>query len=240
MITIFFAIACVTPQRVERSQTRTTLGTAYLSEGNPSDAIKALEEATKLDPRNAEAWEKLGLAYSAKGASALAEKSFQKAIRYNPEKAEFRNNYGLLLMSQGRWDDAIVQFEIGLEDLSYRNTALILNNLGQAHYQNHSYEQSIQVLTQAINRAPNMCQARFNRGLSYNSLSKPDLALSDFLQVITLCGDVATGAYYQAGQIMIATGDVPGGCSYLQTTIRDAGTAPLGVQAQIKFNSLCQ
>src|SRR6056300_109684 len=101
MIWFTLFAACVTPQRVERSRTRTTLGAAYLSEGNPSDAITALEEATKLDPRNAEAWEKLGLAYSAKGAMPLAEKSFQKSVRLNPEKAEFRNNYGLMLMSQG-------------------------------------------------------------------------------------------------------------------------------------------
>ena len=116
MTLFLFFLACVTPQRELRSDTRTKLGTAYISEGNPSDAIKALEEATKLNPRNAAAWEKLAIAYYAKGAVDRAEKAFQKAIRLEPEKAEIRNNYGLLLLNENRTQEAIEQFTIALAE----------------------------------------------------------------------------------------------------------------------------
>lgn len=240
MTLFLFFLACVTPQRELRSDTRTKLGTAYISEGNPSDAIKALEEATKLNPRNAAAWEKLAIAYYAKGAVDRAEKAFQKAIRLEPEKAEIRNNYGLLLLNENRTQESIEQFTIALADLNYRNTAIVLNNLGRAYYKNEEYENSVKVLTQCIKIAPNLCQARFNRGMSYRALNKNEMALSDFNEVIELCGDVATGAYYQAAEIFIAQGDVPAGCSYYQTVIREAGRSSLGEQASQRHAEECR
>jgi type IV pilus assembly protein PilF len=237
---LLFIIACVTPQREARSETRTKLGTAYISEGNPTDAIMALEEATKLNPRNAAAWEKLGIAYYAKGATIKAEHAFQKAIKLAPEKAEIRNNYGLMLLNEKRIDEAIEHFNVALADLTYRNTAIVLNNLGQAYYQKKEYDSSIQVLTQCISRAPNLCQAKFNRGLTYRAMEEDALALSDFEEVIDLCGDTATGAYYQAAQIFIDRGDVPAGCSYYQTVIREAGKSKLGKNATKRHAEKCQ
>lgn len=240
MIWFSLLLACVTPQRVERSATRTTLGTAYLSEGNPSDAITTLEEATKLNPRNAEAWEKLALAYYAKSASDKATEAFQKAIKLNPTKAEFRNNYGLMLLDMGQVELAIEEFNVALADLSYRNTALVLNNLGQAYYQNKDYEASISVLTQAVQRAPNLCQARFNRAFSYQALNKNVLALQDFAEVIELCGDVATGAYFHAAELMFELQDTTGACNYLRTVVRETGRSTLGRRAEALHNEKCR
>lgn len=240
MIWLSLLLACVTPQRVERSQTRTVLGTAYLSEGNPSDAIGTLEEATKLNPRNGDAWEKLALAYYAKNANEKAEKAFDKAIRLDPEKAEYRNNHGLMLLDQGKIEEAIAEFNVALTDLTYRNTALVLNNLGQAHYQNKDYEASITTLTQAVHRAPNLCQARFNRAFSYQALNKSELALQDFEEVITLCGDVATGAYFHAAEVMLEMQDIVGACNNLRTVIREAGRNTLGRRAESLHNERCR
>ena len=240
MSLLLLLLACVTPQREERSKTRTTLGAAYLSEGNPSDAIVALEEAIHLNPRNPDAWEKLGMAYYAKSAVDKSNKAFGKAIRLDPTKAEYRNNYGLILLDQGRNQEAIEQFKIALEDLTYRNTALILNNLGQAYYREKDYEASVTTLSQAINRAPNLCQARFNRAFSYKELNQLDLALQDFEEVITLCGDVAIGAYYHAAEILFDLGDSVGACANLQTVLREAGKTPLLQEAKKLSSSNCQ
>lgn len=240
MIWLSLLLACVTPQRVERSQTRTVLGAAYLSEGNPSDAIGTLEEATKLNPRNGDAWEKLALAYYAKNATDKAEHAFEKAIRLNPTKAEYRNNHGLMLLDQGHVDKAIEEFSLALTDLTYRNTALVLNNLGQAYYQNKDYETSVKTLTLAVNRAPNLCQARFNRAFSYQALNKPELALQDFEEVIELCGDVATGAYFHAAEVMLEMQDTVGACNNLRTVIREAGRNTLGRRAESLHNERCR
>lgn len=239
MMYLLLAISCVTPQREARSQTRTRLGTAYLSENNPEDAIVALEEATTLNPKNSAAWEKLALAYYAKGAFEESEKSFKKAIKLEPEKAEIHNNYGLILLKEGHSDRAVEHFNIALSDLTYRNTALVLNNLGQAYYQQKDYEASVTVLSQAIARSPNLCQARFNRGLSYRSMEMNDLALNDFTEVIEICGNSAAGAYYQASLIMFDMGDVSSACRQLETVMHDAGRSELGTLAKAKHTENC-
>ena len=239
MITLLLAISCVTPQRELRSQTRTQLGTAYLSENNPEDAIIALEEAVKLNPKNASAWEKLALAYYAKGALEKSEKAFTKALRIEPEKAEIHNNYGLVLLKENRVDESVEHFNLALADLSYRNTALVLNNLGQAYHQQKDYQAAITVLTQAIDRAPNLCQARFNRGISYRAIKKDDLALSDFNEVIDLCGDIATGAYYQAALILFDMEDTHSACRHIETVMREAKRSELGSVAKTKYQERC-
>ena len=217
----FLFTACITPQRENRSRARTQLGTAYLKEGSPADAIGTLEEAVDLNPRNSAAWEKLAIAYYARGAAERSEKAFKKAIRIDSVSAEIRNNYGLMLMHENRIDDAIEQFDVALEDISYRNTAIVLNNLGRAYHLKGRNDQALVTLNSAIDRAPNLCQARFYRGVVYKDSKLPEKALVDFEEVISLCGDVAMGAYYQAGQLLISQGDLARGCSYLRTIETD-------------------
>ena len=67
------SIACVSQERMRRSDARTNLATEYLKEGNSTDAISTLEEAIKLNRKNAKAHEKLALAYASKEAYELAE-----------------------------------------------------------------------------------------------------------------------------------------------------------------------
>jgi tetratricopeptide (TPR) repeat protein len=56
------AVGCISVKRQERAQARVDLGVAYLREGTSELAIATLMEATELDPRNIDAWDRLGLA----------------------------------------------------------------------------------------------------------------------------------------------------------------------------------
>ena len=104
-------------------------------------------------------------------------------------------------------------------------------NLGNALYKLKRYEEAVVRLSGAIDRAPNMCEPRINRGLSYIELGKRREALDDFEVVIDLCGDSSTGAYYQAAQLLMESGDRTGACSYLRKAMGDAGGTQLGVAA---------
>ncbi|MAA79244.1 MAG: hypothetical protein CL916_08280, partial [Deltaproteobacteria bacterium] len=105
MIFLFFTLfwGCVTQQQIRRSQSRTELGTAYLVEGNAAQAIRTLIEATKLNPRNAKAWEKLGLSYASQGAYDKAEDAFLKSLKLE-QRAETHNNFGLMLLAIKRYE----------------------------------------------------------------------------------------------------------------------------------------
>ena len=95
-------------------------------------------------------------------------------------------------------------------------------------------------MTQAVQRAPNLCQARFNRAFSYQALERDDLALQDFNEVIELCGDTAIGAYYHAAELMFELQDITGACNNLRTVVRETGRSTLGRRAEAMHNEKCR
>lgn len=217
---------CVTSARQQKAATHTALGVAYLRERNVPSAIGELQTAVKADPRNWSAQNKLGLAYLAAGATEKSVVCLEKAAKLNPKSAEVQNNYGLVLMRVGRTEEAVTAFEAAIDDLTYRRPSLPLSNLGHALYVLGRHEEAVQVLDQAVSRAPNLCEARFNRGLAWGAMGKADRALEDMEAVIALCGETATGAYLEAGRLLLERGDRNGACTYLLTAVEGAtGTA---------------
>jgi Tfp pilus assembly protein PilF len=241
MIFLLFSLfwGCVTQQQIRRSQSRTELGTAYLVEGNPSQAIRTLLEATQLNPRNAKAWEKLGLSYASQGANKRAEEAFLRSLKIE-KRAQTHNNFGLMLLSDNRHLEAIPHFEAAAADITYRNIAISLNNLGQTYHLLGRNQEALRSLSDAIRRAPNLCQARFLRGIVHRELKMTGKSLSDFQEVIRLCGDNAFGAYLQAAELLIETSDVPAACSYLETIQREVPNTPLSILAKQTHAQTCQ
>ncbi len=214
------ALACITPKKQGQAQAHYELGSAYLEERNPEGAITELRIAVKLDRRNYGAWEKLALAYMSRGASDEALRAFEHALRYQPDSAQILNNYGLLLMSRDEPEAAIAAFEHALGDLTYRKPALVLNNLGFALFQAGRYDEALRRLDEAVTRAPNLCQARFHRGLVWKAKGNLENALDDLDVVIQQCGDEAPGAYFHAAEVLMAQGNRVAAETYLQNVLR--------------------
>ena len=231
--------ACISQKRQTQAAARADLGVAYLKEGNVPGAIEILQDATSLDPRNWDAWDKLGLAYSSRGANEQAEEAWKQACRLAPEKAEVHNNYGQFLLRQGRTEEAIAHFGQALDDVTYRRPALVLSNLGFALYQTGKHEEALQHLDQAVHRAPNLCQARYHRGMVHEAMEDITEALEDYEVVISLCGDEALGAYVQAASLLIETGQIETACIYLKTAHKRAPESPIGKAAKKKLREAC-
>ena len=218
--------ACVTEKRKTGAAAHVDLGAAYLLEGNPEGAITELEHAAKLNPQNVDAWHKLALAYMARGALPESERAFKKATRLSPDSAEILNNYGLLLLQLNRRGEAIATFEKAKKDLTYRKPAILMNNLGYAYYLDADYENALANLNGALERLPNLCQARFHRGLVWEAKGDHDRALADLDQVIKECGDNAPGAYFHAAKVLLAQGKRDAASVYLHTVLDMAKDDP--------------
>jgi type IV pilus biogenesis/stability protein PilW len=197
LIALLFT-SCVGQKRQARAQARVGLGSAYLKEGTTELAIATLSEATELDPRNVDAWDRLGLAYMKRGAVDRAESSFKTALKLSPESAQVNLNYSYLLINTDRAGEAILALEVALKDLSYRQPAKILNNLGYACLQDGQVVRAILHLREAVIRAPNDCQAWFNLGVAQevNGLSRE--AIESYDRVIMVCPKDAQGSYFQS------------------------------------------
>jgi type IV pilus assembly protein PilF len=223
---------CVTATSRDRASSRTTLGQAYIREQNPAAAIRVLEEAVKLDRYNYDAWQTLALAYMNQNVMDRSEEAFQRALSLAPDQADVHNNYALLLLTLERNEEAIKHFEIALQDFTYRSPILAMTNLGYALYLEGRYAEALDHLTMALSTTPSLCQALYNRGLVYRNLGESDLALADFQEAIDYCDDRLGSAYLQAAEIMIAGGDIYGGCQYLSVLAQKNPHSSLGRAAR--------
>ena len=226
LLVVLASLSCVSTASQRKAQAQTDLGAAYLREGSLPDAVMALERAVKDDPRNWDAWQKLGIAYGASRAEDKALDAFDKALDIAPKSGEVNANYGAYLMKLGDVDAAIERFEVAKADLTYRNTANVLNNLGIALYVKGSHDEAIAVLSDAIQRAPNQWQSRFHRGLAYQAKGEHKLAAADFDAVIQLSKGTMTEAYVRGAESQVALGNPVAACAYLDQVLNGVTQKP--------------
>jgi len=105
----------------------------YLKAGDTDNALRHVEKALELDPKNAGALQTMALIYTREGQVERAEEYYRKAVRYNPTLASTRNNYATLLYSQDRYKEAADQLEVAVKDLSYDNRGQALQNLAMCY-----------------------------------------------------------------------------------------------------------
>jgi Flp pilus assembly protein TadD len=74
--------------------------------GKPAEAIVKFQEAVKLDPRDANAWNGLGWASFNTGRTAEAEQAFEKVLALQPNHAAALNGRGQILLSQREYKKA--------------------------------------------------------------------------------------------------------------------------------------
>jgi len=230
-VVLLLTVGCVSKKRQGRAQARVDLGAAYLKEGSTEMAIAQLEEAVRLDRRNVGGWEQLGLALLKRGAPERSEEAFRRALRLDPEAASINLNYAYLLQKTGRNEEAIEVLEVALKDLTYRQPALVLNNLGFALYEVGRHQEAEARLREATLRAPNFCQAWYNLGLAREAQDNRKGAIEGYDQVVLLCPDEAAGSYLRAGSLMLELEQPVEGCHYLETAYRGAMGTPLGDEA---------
>ena len=96
-----------------------------------SDALKSAETATKLEPKNAEAWLILGDVNLRAGKHRTAVKSLKKASELDPTNASVENTMGMVAYKDGKLDDAVKHLRRALirrrqYPAAMRNLAFIL------------------------------------------------------------------------------------------------------------------
>lgn len=212
----FPTLGCVSATRQARAQARVDLGVAYLREGTSELAIATLREATELDPRNVDAWDRLGLALMSRGAHEESEQAFQRALDLAPESAAVNLDYSYLLLNLDRPEDAVVALTRALSDLTYRNPARILNNLGYAEFIVGQYDSAVAHLSEAVARSANYCDAWYNLGLAQEATGSNEAAIESFDRVVMLCPQQADGSYIKAAELFIHEGNLSDGLHYLQ------------------------
>jgi superkiller protein 3 len=94
----------------DNQQARVAKGWALMGLGRY--AVEVFREATKHDPRDAQAWYGLGAAFQRQGGRAEdAEAAFRRAIELQPRYGDASCALGQLLLASRRTDEAVTRFE---------------------------------------------------------------------------------------------------------------------------------
>lgn len=111
-------------------------GAALVVMGRYEEALKAIDEALKINPNNEVAWVNRGNALSRMNDYREALKAFNSALRVNPRYEVAWNNKGNTLARLGRYREALKCYELAIHiDSGYRgawvNKGYVLAKLGE-------------------------------------------------------------------------------------------------------------
>lgn len=152
------------------------LGEAYLTQGNPTAALKELLNAEKTIPDDPFLQNDLGLAYMAKKRPELAEQHFKKAVALRPDYIPAKNNLGSAYLKQKKWDPAIECFESITDELLYATPEKPYCNMGWAYLEKKEYRKAKENFKKALDIKPDFINAI--HGLATTNLKTEQAHLS--------------------------------------------------------------
>ena len=109
---------------------------AALKSGDTEDALELLTRVSREAPDKPRLFTNLGLAYFSLQQAELAEQAFQQAVTRDPNDAVAYNHLGILQRHNGRFQEALIQYQRAIEiDDSYAPAYLNLGILFDLYLQ---------------------------------------------------------------------------------------------------------
>ena len=159
-------------------------------------AIDAYDEAIRLKPDLAEAYNNRGIAKRSLGRHEEALADYDEAIRLKSDNAEAYYNRGVAKNNLGWHEEALADYDEAVRlkpdyAKAYNNRGVAKNNLGR-------HEEALADYDEAIRLKSDNAEAYNNRGNAKNNLGRHEEALADYDEAIRLKSDYAE-AYNNRG-----------------------------------------
>jgi type IV pilus assembly protein PilF len=190
---LFSACKHVPDEKARReAEIHNDLAVGSLNQGDFQSALSEFQQAVKLDDGLAEAHNGLGLVLHLNFHKfGEAEAQYKRALELRSAFPEAHVNLGNVYLDQGRYDDAIVQYEVALNDMLYRTPHFAQSNLGWALYKKGETERAVESVRAAVTSFPTFCQGWKTLGLIYEGTAREDKACDAFGEFVQSCTTVA-------------------------------------------------
>ncbi|PLX79943.1 MAG: hypothetical protein C0616_09850 [Desulfuromonas sp.] len=200
---LVFLGACVPVQDPESdAEAHYIMGVSYLQEGNDTSALRELLAAIKVNDRISKYHHALAQAYQRKKGFPQAETHYLKALELAEVAPEIHNNLASLYLDQGRWDDAIRNFDVAARDLLFDRPEVAFAGKGFAHFQKGEYAAALEAFQEAQETNPNYPPIYLYSGNANFALNRPDQAVTDYRKGISLAPGY-TEAYLRLGIVLL-------------------------------------
>ncbi len=202
-------LACAhAPSKKEReaAEIHYQLGTEALQADRRAEAMRQFDQALQSDENHAPSHLGRGLVFQMNGKTQDAEQEYRRAIALKPDLAEAHNALGQLLAANGRLEEAVKQFDLALEDMTYRAAYLARYNKGVALYGLGRRDEAIAELRTCVSLAPRYCRGHRELGRIELDEGRLKEALASFTRYAELCEKVPD-AWYQLALARMRAGD---------------------------------
>lgn len=139
---------------LKSAQAHTNLGAAYLQKNKLEIALEEFNEAVRVMPSYAAAYNGLAMVRSALNQDEEAEYNFKKSIELDPSSSSAHNNYGTFLCSRGRYTESIDHFLQAVSNPLYSTPHLAYANAGICAKRDNDYQRAQQYLNKALQLQP--------------------------------------------------------------------------------------
>ncbi|MBO8141638.1 MAG: tetratricopeptide repeat protein [Firmicutes bacterium] len=173
--------------RADTVALRLAVGLRYMAHGWIAEAREHLEQAVRLSPALAEGHVLLGLSYHAEGELERAVGHYRMAQAADPSLSGLQVLVGDIRMSQGRLAEA---------EAEYRSALAAEPDLGWAYYgvgrvlQARGEPGALEMYEAAVERAPDLVDARFRLALLLRDTGDLEAALEHLLHATQVNGYV--------------------------------------------------
>jgi len=129
------------------------------------EVLRAEENALKIDPKYAEAYQVRGAVYDKMGDSDKAFEMFKRSLEINPSQAEAANALQNISVRKGKYDSVIEVFQQFLK--TYPNNLLYLENLALAYVRKGDLPKAERTFLQMLKVEPKNIRGLVNLGFTY-------------------------------------------------------------------------
>ncbi len=183
----------------QQAQAHLDLAVAYLKAADYTSALRELKDAVKLQPKDPEIHYSIGIAYHGSGLTEKAIEALKYAIDLKSNYSEAHNYIGTIYLANDRYDDAIREFSLALENEVYETPDLALYNMGLVYFKKGEYATAIDKYTRALQRNPNSripFLIHKDMGVAYLSERNVTKAISHLQKSIELAPYIAESHYW--------------------------------------------
>ncbi|MDX9690689.1 MAG: tetratricopeptide repeat protein [Alphaproteobacteria bacterium] len=170
----------------QKAKTYYNLGTSELFSGNPDRALKAFEQAEKLEPKNPDLLLNKSEAHRQLG---QAQEAWKAAHAANAFRSDANANYqeGLTLINLGQSKEATILLEKAVDDDSKNKDYRLA--YGKVLATSGDYEKAEDILTDLLKDDAWIAQAYLYRAMSWRGLGQETKARADLTTAVQIAPD---------------------------------------------------
>jgi len=211
LVAVAALLACAHgPTRKERraAEAHHDLGVEAMKAGRAADALREFDDALRIDPDFPEGHRGRGLVLEfGYGRLGEAEREYRRALDLRSGYPDVHNDLGQLLAKTGRYEEALREFGLALDDTSYREPYVARCNKAQALYQMGRRQEGIAEIRTCVSMAPKYCTGRRELGRIHLAEGRVKEAIEELSAYVRACEKVAD-AHYQLGLAHMKSGDL--------------------------------